>query len=593
MAETLAESENLAVSQYDNGRVHVYEVDPETGKKTHISHDKALEDRGYDPADSAANYALKPPEAAEAPTDNSEIDTLRSEMLELMRQMEVNNERRHQELMAVLQALVEQKTGTSSSDGEELPAGAVVGDTEDEGMDRMRTHFSMLDGEEGEGNEPPVEEEPTEELEPTAEQKLAAAEATLSAARNELVIYTIRRRGRAGDGLTDNRREDKESYDTAMTSYKEALQTYLQTLGEKYDGLNAENPEQQMSEEEIQRELLQVRYAEQLKFKEAEFSKNNELLNQEVEAGGWRKLKANVLRKWANYSTKKKLLIGLGVGAGAALVSGTLGLGLAAIAAGSAAKFSLGLLNRSASARNVSQKSYEHEVAHIESEMQKSLLKFDREIEVFRSPAFGRESQIGNQTSGIESDLDKDVSRAQWHNRIGNAIMLLGGTSAAYGIAHLAGAGNPDFNLWPFGGGHHGVESGPGGPIHTPNEYTPISLHDINPNTITAHSPTEFQHGVLRLLNEQGVHAHGVTPEKLAEMNHWMQTHQIASGMRADSHGLEQNLTNFPGTGQEFTNAHVSAAEGFRIGVDGTGRQAMDEWIRHAEKVGIHFERTK
>ena len=100
MAETLAQSDNLANVRYKSGQIHVYEVD-ESGKKTHISHDKALEDRGYDPADSAANYALRnqeqPTETPEQPSGNPEIDALRREMLELMRQMEANNERRHQE----------------------------------------------------------------------------------------------------------------------------------------------------------------------------------------------------------------------------------------------------------------------------------------------------------------------------------------------------------------------------------------------------------------------------------------------------------------------------------------------------------------
>jgi len=457
----------------------------------------------------------------------------------------------------------------------------------------------MLDGEESDGGDKKddkKDDETTKVLEvPEHEQKLQSAEAALNTARDDLVTYTIRRRARAGDGLTENRREDKESYDQAMAAYKEAIQGYLQALGEKLDASDPENPEAALTEVAIQRQMLQARYAEQLKFKEAEFKKNNELLDQEIEAGGWRKLKANVLRKWANYSTKKKLLIGLGVGAGAALASGTLGLGLAAIAAGSAAKFSLGLLNRSASARNVSQKSYKHEVARIEREMEKSLLRFNREAgSMPAGVTLGRESHIGDQAGGIEGDLNKDVSRAQWRNRIGNAIMLLGGASAAYGVAHLAGAGNPDFNIWPFGGGGHHAETGPGMPLHGgPNQYTPLDLHGINPDTIHAENPASFQHGVLSLLHRQGIKAHGVTPHKLAEMNRWMQSHQIASGMRAGNGGLEQNLTNFPGTGQEFTNAHVSAAEGFRLGADGSGRQAMDEWIRHAEKVGIHFERTK
>jgi len=570
---------NFSGKTYDgSGAKHIWGVDPNTGKETHLKNDDVLKAYGHDPQDSKDNLGLK--NAPEQPIGNTEIDTLRGEMLEMIRQMEANNERRHQEMMALLQALVEQRQGVTAPN-EDLPPGARVGEPEDEGMARMREHFSMLDGEESEKDDDKKEDEPpVEEEAPTAEQKLQAAEAALNAARDELVILTIRRRGRAGDGLTENRREDKENYDKAMAAYKEAIKGYLQALGEKLDVVDPNNPEApKITEVEIQRELLKARYAEQGKFKEAEFNKNNELLDQEIEAGGLRKLKARILRKWANYSTKKKLLIGLGVGGAAALASGTLGAGLAVIAAGSAVKFSLGLLNRSASARNVSKKSYEHEVARLERNLDKSLLKFNRES-VMASQAnltLGRESHIGDQTAGVEGELNRDVQVAQWRNRLGNTLMLLGAAGAVYGLTEVAG-GLPHIGLWPFGPDHH---------------YQPVTLKGIDPNTIHAQNPTQFQHGVLRLLNEQGVQAHDVTPDKIQHMNQWMASHPIASGMRAGNHGLEQNLTHFPTTGHEFANVHASADQGFRVGADGTGRHALDQWIREAEKSGIRFERTK
>lgn len=120
-----------------------------------------------------------------------------------------------------------------------------------------------------------------------------------------------------------------------------------------------------------------------------------------------------------------------------------------------------------------------------------------------------------------------------------------------------------------------------------------VDLKGINPNTINAETPSQFQHGVLRLLNEQGVQAHGVTPERINHLNQYMETHNIASGMKNGTHGLEQNAVHFPGSGHEFVNSGASADQGFKLGSSGTGRERLDKWVREAEKIGIRFNRTK
>lgn len=141
----------------------------------------------------------------------------------------------------------------------------------------------------------------------------------------------------------------------------------------------------------------------------------------------------------------------------------------------------------------------------------------------------------------------------------------------------------------PFYG--NGEDGGSGAEVFPPpGGSKSVDLSGINPDTITARTPNEFQEGVLDLLERQGIHAQGVTPEKLAHMNEYMQSQGIASGMQSGANGLEQNVVNFPQSGN-FLNAEASAAQGFRIGDSGTGREQLEAWVREAERAGITFNR--
>jgi hypothetical protein len=125
------------------------------------------------------------------------------------------------------------------------------------------------------------------------------------------------------------------------------------------------------------------------------------------------------------------------------------------------------------------------------------------------------------------------------------------------------------------------------------NTIKHLNLDGIAPNTIHAQTPNQFQHGVLNLLEGQGVHAHGVTQDKIDHMNNWMQAHGIASGMKEGHHGLEQNVVNFPNGSHEFANANMPGSDqGFTLGKDGTGRAALDQWVRESEKIGITYSRS-
>jgi regulator of replication initiation timing len=162
-----------------------------------------------------------------------------------------------------------------------------------------------------------------------------------------------------------------------------------------------------------------------------------------------------------------------------------------------------------------------------------------------------------------------------------------GGLGAAAGIlavGAVAGVAAWEYVIEPWLESRHGI------PRSGISQH--VDLKGINPNTIHAANPTQFEHGVLNLLAQQGVHAEGVTPEKIQHMNHWMEAHNIASGMKDGHSGLEQNLVDFPNPGHEFANVNASADQGFRIGQSGSGREALDRWVREAERAGITFRRT-
>ncbi len=293
----------------------------------------------------------------------------------------------------------------------------------------------------------PAEPEPIPEPGPNHPELVQQALEAVQAARAGLIDVTIRRRARSGDGLTQNRRVDEATYNTAMEQYRVTMDNYLTTLRNQ---LEAPDPEAELpSEEQIRTALTAAMYAEQREFINQEYTRNNELLDE----AGWR---GRFLRRWANVSTRNKILIGLGVGLAAGVGSGALGLGLAGLAAGSAVKFSLGLINRRASARNVSEHSRDQELRRVTNAgNQTPMLELpgDPDPEVDASEAY-RTALVDR----IQDDLDGRVQHAQRRNRIGNGVMIASGLVAAYGLADLAGGvpHTPSFSeFWHGGGGHH------------------------------------------------------------------------------------------------------------------------------------------
>lgn len=283
----------------------------------------------------------------------------------------------------------------------------------------------------------------------TTPEQITEMEGNLEGARNELIRLTILRKGRMTDRFGRRRREDREAYDQALDNYNQLFEGVLNRRRELLMANGA-------NEQDVRQGLIEDVYGERANFAQGEVDTNNQMLDDEVARGGWRRLRANVLRRWANMSTRNKILIGLGVGIGAGVVSGGLGLGLFGLAAGSATKFSLGLLNRRASLRNVSQRSLERQLAGIEQAQSQALANLGN-------------ADLGAHTNelvgGTASEYRANVARAQRRNKVGNALWIGSTVFAGLGIAHMAGADVIPDKGWlsPFTDhGHNNSTSGSG-----------------------------------------------------------------------------------------------------------------------------------
>lgn len=323
---------------------------------------------------------------------------------------------------------------------------------------------------------PEPEPEPQPEPEPDPEQvALQEAEAALNNARDELLRFTIRRSARVGDWFLRRRIEDREGYDQAMQAYREALDHFLE-LRQAMHAETAGDNEQQL------RELMLVdAFDEERTLANREFELNNQLLDQAQDPNevGRIRARANRFVRWyANQSTGRKLLVGAAVGAGVAIASATGGAGLALLVTGLAARSSLGLLNRVASARNVSERSLQNEVRRINRDQQRSLLNLttDGTLDEARTAAL-------NQVEGFDRGR---IERRQNRNRLGTALILGGvvvGSLAAAGVEVIPGYpwGNRGSGGSP-GIGHEDLPgSGGGGGTHNvdfvgPNRITGVNL---------------------------------------------------------------------------------------------------------------------
>jgi hypothetical protein len=528
MSEIIASTESPTGGyeqvKYSNGASHVYEVatDPETGesKKIHISSDQLVRDMGHEPGSVPEAELGLSGDPGEAGSIEQENNDLRTEIAQLRGELSTQN----QELTAQISALTEQIRQL---------------------LEHLPPPPSEITQEEPVQQEPPVsvEDEPNltqeepETRQPSPQEALDAATADLSANRDRLARITIRRRARSGDGLTESRRADLDAYQEAMDDYQQSFETYLMSRRAvmEADGSTGDTVRMQINLEG---------FDEQKKFAQREVDINEAIYERTQRDGGLRALQERMLRKWANLSTKRKLLIGLTVGGVTAIAAGPLGLGLAGLAAGSAAKFSLGMLSRGASARNISQKSLEQEVARIDKAHSASQLYLEGPADI--------DDYIDDTVDSNEQYLNDKVRRAQRRNRLGNVIMLASTAATVYGAAELAGA----HNLIPgLGGGtHHEVIPGNG------------DMSNFHPNSFYGRTPHEAAGNMLDVFRRNGFNVSGDDSTHINALIEAARAHNvpIAIGMKETGHGLARNMVDASQAwgGHLTGNANASGLEG-------------------------------
>ena len=175
------------------------------------------------------------------------------------------------------------------------------------------------------------------------------------------------------------------------------------------------------------------------------------------------------------------------------------------------------------------------------------------------------------------AETEKEKKRRCLLPVLGAVALTAGLTSLAWWLSRRGGDGGAILEMVPK-------------PKGNPNDIL-NNLNNIDPNSIVAHTPKEFQHGVFDLLEAQGwVPIKQPTPEQIQQLNEYMGAQGIASGMKLGPDGnLVQNIVDFPDSGHEFVNTDASAEQGFILGKDRTGREGLYDWIRKAKELGIDF----
>lgn len=594
MVEKLAEYGDIDAVKYADGQHHLYRVDRETGKKIgHVGSDDFLREMGHDPSEP------NPPARSSGSTSTGPG---RIEYERGVHKIEIHNEFSPQNTNRMDHINV----GGAGSEVGERPGGTPNRDPADDPNRRppderlqqlqeqveqlnqriseleqrneeLQTENEQLRARIAELENPPPPPGPTPE-------EITNAETALEEARTELARYDIRRSGRSFERFSRRRREDRSSYETALQNYRQALENLAQLRIQQEQAAGH-------SEGQIRETLTRMKYDEDAAYANRVVSLNDELIDG---LHGWRRVVARGLRRWANVSTRNKIALGLVIGVGVGAASLLTGGGLAVLAAGSAARFSLGLVNHQASLRNVSQHSLERQLSDIEEDRQEALNNLGgANIDAHSADL------IGQTVDERQANTRGNIRR----NRRGAALMLAGAALTGAGIAHavgvdvipdkgwLSGRGwlpnaswlHPHLPSW-LGGPHH---SSPPGPWQT-GQGTPNLPANFNMDTIHAHNTTEFVNntfGPHGLLDRQGVKVDGLTSVKAQHLAEYLQNHhwRVVEGMQANGHGgVEQHVVN-ASTWQDGIH-NPSHAEAW------TSKQELQHAMQIAkDKFGINF----
>lgn len=431
----------------------------------------------------------------------------------------------------------------------------------------------------------------------------------LEGARDRLARVDILRSGRSNDRLTKRRKEDSREYDDALKEYMTALAEVNQLIIEHERMLG-------LSDKDIDRHLLQMKFAEDEKYAERCVEINNENIDN---IPGWRGNVARGLRRVANWPTWAKVSGGLVIGAGVGIASATTGGGLALLVAGGAARFSWALTNHQASLRNVSQHSLEKELEKISQ---------DRREALRRSGGASGDSLSNDLLGATEEGRSKKTEKRQRRNGIATAAMVGGGVLTLVGIGHAIGEDIPSFSVggwlhlhkpnfdYPFDGGgvHHHINPNNIPPHHPataaggsfPHQTTgggPISLggphlegspqidmSHFHPDEFKAKTPHDAVRGMFHVFEKNHIRVRGDNNKAIAAIINDMKDHHwhIASGM-ADHTG-HQNIVD---VSQDWADGHTqnfqaSAEQGLRK-INGSSVENWHKFMELAQRHGVKF----
>ncbi len=495
----------------------------------------------------------------------------------------------------------------------------------------------------GQGQNPNTQNAPPTPLE-LAQRHMDTAKADLDASRDHLAELTINRKARTRltERLFRHARQDVADYEQAQVLFDQMLDRYLtlkqEFLVEEYNA-NGQNSDRK----EMMQKLTREGYAQLRSLSQREVAINDQRLDQLGFTG-------KALRKWANLSTGKKIIIGVTVGAGTAVTSGALGLGLFGLAAGSAARASLGLFNK-ASLRNVSakrQKELERRITRLETN---DIIR----IRGLRLPTDkALKDNRGEIIENISRFSDGERQNSQRRQAIGAMAVGLSVASLGWGAGaeagvvpdaswgHLVGLKIPRVHIpgvnwntggWHIGGGHphrpsidhhplhHGGSSGSGGSQtgmshgggpdpyagETPKTTPSVSgngqmLEHLTPNfhsdSFTGVSGEDAvrhallgdnSHHGLSVFERNGIQVdpNSVTPEKIAAINSDLIREHMHIVSGVGEHG--GNVLDWPGGATQ--NADASAAQGFEK-VNGSSVINWDRFMQIARQHGVEFRKA-
>lgn len=422
----------------------------------------------------------------------------------------------------------------------------------------------------------------------------------LKTVRKNLIEVTLRRKGRMTDSekLGKRRGEDLEEY-------KSLAQEYIKALTEAAVALKEKLEDEGKTEKQIRSSVKTYLARQQRQFAQEEVKTNEKLLDEAIKNGnfiqkGYRK----VLRAWAKLPTWGKLGIGVAVGVGGGFAAAGLGAGLAGVAAASAAKFSLGLMNRKANIMNTPKH---------QAERYKAGSKLDKEFQDMVAKILGDdpdelESRIREVAERSSKDLDERVRSAQRRNKLGNALLGISGVAMSVGVAEMAGVVPNETILHGihsiFGNHHaagaHGRGAGVGAPGRSTGGNIPPSLMNLShfkPDSFYGKTPHQAVANMFhQVIEKNGYQVHGLTADKIDAITKDMMQHHwhIASGRGPGEH---QNIVD---VARDWANGHTqnwdaSAQQGLETTNGSVHGDSVGQWRRFMEvayRHGVTFSRA-